>query len=247
MRNILKGVGRHLVDLSFQIKRFKFLAVKDFCDVVGEINVQRLKATLFPPKGRGSSSVACDYFYRSDSDHGPWSHDRVARGVMVSSREHLNSYPWSLFDIHSILSGFGGPLLSPALFLHLPENLRELRVIISQLFLAHQPRVSLGFLGKQNRFLRSVSRFLSYIRLPSAYASSDESENDEQHLRPENLALNRRLLVFIFPVLYLLSVAGCIVTISLGGQEDDPPTPPSGDWSCLRSLSSSANGVFLNS
>lgn len=151
-------------------------------------------------------------YYRESDDFGVQSQDWCS-GYYVSSFRNMQR----------IFGCFARAPLGLGLCFHLPQRFLKLRLTIGELFLTDQPSISLGFLSEQDRFLRSVSRLLSYIRLPSAYASSDESENDEQRLRPENFALNRRLLVFIFPVLYLLSVVGCLVTISLGGQEDDPP------------------------
>ncbi len=61
------------------------------------------------------------------------------------------------------------------------------------------------------------------MRLINAYSRSDHSEYHEKCLRPQNSTLNRRLLVFIFPLLCSFSFADCLLSLRWPGQKGNPP------------------------
>jgi hypothetical protein len=119
--------------------------------------------------------------------------------------------------------GVSGSALEPRLFFHLPQSLIELRLTFDKLPLTHQPRIPLTFLSEQNRFLRRIRRLLGYISLPKSDTSADYAESHKCYLGKKNSALNRTLLMLVSPLLHSFSVAGGVLTLRWGGQDDNPP------------------------
>jgi len=113
--------------------------------------------------------------------------------------------------------------LPRGLALHLEQGFIKLPLILSELLFAHHSSISLGFLREEDRFLRSISRLLSHDRLPQGKSTSEYTEDNQEDLRAENSTLYRLVLLLIFALLYLFSVAGCILALRWPWKNRNPP------------------------